>query len=102
MPTALITGIGGQDGSYLAEILLREGYRVVGMARGSKCVPPPRIEHLRGSIDFVEGDLLDQDSLKNVIEKCQPMEIYNFAASHPASSQSCLDPLLTGELNGLA
>jgi len=99
--TSLITGIGGQDGSYLAEILLKAGYRVVGMVRGSTSAPQPRIEHLRNSIELTEGDLLDQHSLQRVLEKYGPREIYNFAAQHPASSQSFSDPVTTGELNAL-
>jgi GDPmannose 4,6-dehydratase len=102
MLTALITGIGGQDGSYLAELLLQAEYRVVGMVRGLTSAAQPRIEHLRGSIELTEGNLLDQHSLENVIDRYRPTEIYNFAASHPASSQSFRDPVLTGEFNGIA
>lgn len=102
MPTALITGIGGQDGSYLGELLVRAGYRVIGLVHGPASAPLPRIDHLRGLIELTEGDLLDQHSLEEVVDKYRPAEIYNFAASHPDSTQSFRDPVRTGELNGIA
>src|SRR5688572_29010842 len=80
MPTALITGIAGQDGSYLAELLLHTGYRVIGLVHGPACVPQPRLDHLRGLIELTEGNLLDQHSLEEVVDKYRPAEIYNFAA----------------------
>jgi len=102
MPTALITGIAGQDGSYLAELLLHAGYRIIGTVRGPASASHERIDHLRGSIELTEANLLDQHSIEKMVEKYRPGEIYNFAASHPASSQSFRDPVLTGELNGIA
>ena len=80
MPKALITGITGQDGSYLAEALLQKGYEVVGMVRRSSTVNYERIAHIQGSIDFVNGDLLDQISLIDAIKIHEPDEIYNLAA----------------------
>ena len=68
MPTALITGVTGQDGSYLAENLLRKGYEVIGMVRRSSTVNYERIAHIQGSIKFVNGDLLDQISLIDAIK----------------------------------
>jgi GDPmannose 4,6-dehydratase len=101
VPTALITGISGQDGSYLAENLLERGYRVVGMVRGSAWATYPRIEHIRKEIELAEGDLLNQGSLEGLLRKYRPAEVYNFAASHPSSYQSFHQPVLTGEFNGL-
>jgi GDPmannose 4,6-dehydratase len=100
MPTALITGITGQDGSYLAEFLLSKGYRVVGMARRSSTVTFERIQHILNDIDIAQGDLHDQSSLVTVLEQYQPDEIYNLAAqSFVASSWS--EPVLTGEVTAL-
>ena len=78
--TALITGITGQDGSYLAEVLLEQGYRVVGMTRRSSTVTNERIAHLVDQIDIVQGDLLDQNSLAQALRETQPNEVYNLAA----------------------
>jgi len=98
--TAFITGITGQDGSYLAEILLEKGYRVVGLSRRSTHYRHPNVEHLIGRIALEHGDLIDQDSLVNVIQKYQPDEVYNLAAqSVPADSWS--QPLVTGEVTAL-
>ena len=83
MPTALITGITGQDGSYLAEALLKKGYEVVGMVRRSSTVNYERIAHIQGSIEFVNGDLLDQISLIDAIKLHEPDEIYNLGANKP-------------------
>jgi GDPmannose 4,6-dehydratase len=80
MPTAMITGITGQDGSYLAEWLLAKGYHVVGMARRSSTVTFERIEHIQDDITVVQGDLHDQSSLVSVLEEYQPDEVYNLAA----------------------
>src|SRR6266567_2975123 len=80
MPKALITGITGQDGSYLAEFLLEKGYHVVGMVRRSSTESFERIAHLRERIDIREGDLLDQLSLITLLHHVDPHEIYNLAA----------------------
>ena len=98
--TALITGITGQDGSYLADILLEKGYHVVGLARRSTHYTYPNIEHLIGKITIEFGDLLDSESLVNVIHRHQPDEIYNLAAqSVPADSWE--HPIVTGEITAL-
>jgi GDPmannose 4,6-dehydratase len=100
MPTALITGITGQDGSYLAEFLLSKGYSVVGMARRSSTVTFERIQHILNDIEIAPGDLHDQSSLVAILEQYQPEEIYNLAAqSFVASSWS--QPVLTGEVTAL-
>ena len=85
--TALITGINGQDGSYLAELLLSKGYRVVGMVRRSSTMTYERITHLLDHITIIQGDLTDQGSLLSIIEDYEPAEIYNLAAQSfvPAS-----------------
>src|SRR5580765_1409865 len=80
MPTALITGITGQDGSHLAELLLNKGYRVCGMVRRSSTENFSRIEHLREQIELLQGDLLDAASITNILEQIQPDEVYNLAA----------------------
>ncbi len=99
-PTALITGITGQDGSYLAEFLLGKGYHVVGMHRRSSSPNFWRIEALLDHIELVQGDLLDQNSLADIIKRTQPDEIYNLAAQSfvPVSWEQ---PILTGEYTGL-
>jgi len=100
MPTALITGITGQDGSYLAEFLLTKGYRVVGMARRTSTVTFERIQHILSDIEITPGDLHDQSSLMSVLAQYQPDEIYNLAAqSFVASSWN--QPVLTGEVTAL-
>jgi GDPmannose 4,6-dehydratase len=98
--TALITGITGQDGSYLAELLLNKGYRVCGMVRRSSTENFQRIEHLRGRIHLYQGDLLDHTSIARILEQCQPEEIYNLAAMSfvPTSWQQ---PVLTAEFTAL-
>ena len=100
MPTALITGITGQDGSYLAEHLLDLGYRVVGVTRRSSTDTGSRIEHLRDRIELASGDLLDQTSLLALVDRVQPDEVYNLAAQSfvPASFEQ---PVLTGEFTAL-
>ncbi|MCB1320708.1 MAG: GDP-mannose 4,6-dehydratase [Leptospiraceae bacterium] len=98
--TALITGITGQDGSYLAEFLLSRGYRVYGMVRRSSTENFERIEHLRKDVILREGDLLDQLSLIKLIEESQPHEIYNLAAQSFVPT-SWTKPLLTGEFTAL-
>ena len=80
MKTALITGITGQDGSYLAEFLLGRGYRVVGMTRRTSTDVHGRIEHIVDRIEIVSGDMLDQSSMTSIIADIQPDEIYNLAA----------------------
>lgn len=98
--TALITGITGQDGSYLAELLLAKGYRVVGLVRRSSTTPYDRIAHLIDRIELVSADLLDQTSLVDAMADVTPDEIYNLAAqSFVATSWN--QPVLTGEFTGL-
>ena len=98
--TALITGITGQDGSYLADLLLQKGYRVVGLSRRSTHYHHPNLAHLIGKIALAYGDLIDAESLANVIQRYQPDEIYNLAAqSVPADSWS--QPIVTGEITAL-
>ena len=98
--TAFITGITGQDGSYLAEFLLEKGYRVVGMTRRTSTDSMQRIEHLQDRIEFVQGDLLDQPSLISAIQTVQPDEVYNLAAMSFVPT-SWNQPVLTGEFTGL-
>jgi GDPmannose 4,6-dehydratase len=104
MPTerrrALVTGITGQDGSYLAEFLLEKDYDVFGLVRRSSTVNFERIEHIQDDINLLSGDLLDQNSLMFAIDKAQPQEVYNLGAQSfvPASWEQ---PLLTGEITGL-
>ena len=97
---ALITGITGQDGSYLAEFLLNKGYRVCGMVRRSSTENFQRIEHLRQKIQLHQGDLLDHTSLAKILEQTQPAEVYNLAAQSfvPTSWQQ---PVLTAEFTAL-
>lgn len=100
MKTALVTGITGQDGSYLAEFLLAKGCRVVGMTRRTSTDVHERIRHLIDEIEFVSGDLLDQASITTIVERVRPDEIYNLAAQSfvPASWDQ---PVLTGEFTAL-
>lgn len=98
--TALITGITGQDGSYLAELLLEKGYKVFGMVRRSSSENFDRIEHLRDRVELRQGDLLDQLSLINMIDETQPDEIYNLAAQSFVPT-SWTKPLLTGDFTAL-
>jgi GDPmannose 4,6-dehydratase len=100
MPTALITGITGQDGSYLAEFLLEKGYRVVGMVRRSSTTPYERIAHLVDRIELVSADLLDQTSLTDAVHDTRPDEIYNLAAQSFVQA-SWPQPVLTGEFTAL-
>ena len=99
-PVALVTGITGQDGSYLAEFLLARGYHVVGMVRRSSTENFERIDHLRGKVELRQGDLLDQLSLIGVIRDTKPKEVYNLAAQSfvPTSWEQ---PVLTGEFTAL-
>jgi GDPmannose 4,6-dehydratase len=100
MPTAIITGITGQDGSYLAEFLLEKGYKVVGIVRRSSTTPYERISHLVDRVELVSADLLDQTSLTDVVSDCQPDEIYNLAAQSFVQT-SWNQPVLTGEFTAL-
>jgi GDPmannose 4,6-dehydratase len=100
MPTALITGITGQDGSYLAELLLAKGYRVIGVARRSSTVTNERIEHLLDDITVVQGDLHDQGSLLSLLEEYEPSEVYNLAAQSFVPT-SWNQPALTGDITAL-
>ncbi len=96
----LITGVTGQDGSYLAEFLLEKGYKVYGMVRRSSTETFERIEHLIGRIELLQGDLLDQVSLIHLIKRVRPVEVYNLASQSfvPASFEQ---PVLTGEFTAL-
>jgi GDPmannose 4,6-dehydratase len=100
MPTALITGITGQDGSYLAELLLGKGYRVVGIVRRSSTTPYERIGHLVDRVELVSADLLDQHSLVDAMSGCEPDEIYNLAAQSFVQT-SWTQPVLTGEFTAI-
>ena len=97
---ALITGITGQDGSYLAELLLEQGYDVVGMVRRSSTVNFERITHLMDDVEFAAGDLLDQMSMIEVLQKHRPEEVYNLAAQSFVQT-SFGQPVLTGETTAL-
>src|SRR5512136_468520 len=100
MPTALITGITGQDGSYLAELLLSKGYRVVGMARRASTVTYERIQHLLDDIVVIQGALTDQGSLLPIFEEYRPTEVYNLAAQSFVPT-SWNQPALTGDVTAL-
>src|SRR3954469_8349665 len=100
MPTALITGITGQDGSYLAEFLLNKGYRVIGVVRRSSTTPYERISHLIDRVELVSADLLDQSSLTDAVHDSSPDEIYNLAAQSFVQT-SWAQPVLTGEFTAL-
>ena len=97
---ALITGITGQDGSYLAELLLEKGYEVFGLVRRSSTVNFERISHLQDKIELISGDLLDQKSLISALQTARPQEVYNLGAQSfiPVSWEQ---PMLTGEITGL-
>ncbi|MBN3872568.1 GDP-mannose 4,6-dehydratase [Nostoc sp. JL33] len=97
---ALITGLTGQDGSYLAELLLAKGYEVFGLVRRSSTSNLERINHLTGNVQIVSGDLLDQSSLMDVVSECQPDEIYNLA-SQSYVPLSWTQPALTAEYTAL-
>src|SRR5438876_7061448 len=98
--TALITGITGQDGSYLADWLLEKGYRVCGMVRRASTENFQRIEHIRDRIQLIQGDLLDQTSIASVLDQARPDEVYNLAAMSfvPTSWQK---PVLTAEFTAV-
>lgn len=100
MKKALITGITGQDGSYLAELLLEKGYRVYGMVRRSSVENYERIEHIQEKIHFLQGDLTDQSSLDRAIREAMPDEVYNLAAQSFVPT-SWNQPVLTADVTGL-
>lgn len=97
---ALITGVTGQDGSYLAELLLEKGYEVAGMVRRSSTEPYERIAHLGDRVNLVQGDLLDQLSIMNIIEETKPDEVYNLAAQSFVPT-SWNQPALTAEYDAV-
>jgi GDPmannose 4,6-dehydratase len=97
---ALVTGITGQDGSYLAEFLLTKGYEVIGMHRRTSIENFDRIEQIVDKITLVQGDLLDQNSLEAIIKQYRPQEVFNLAAQSFVPT-SWTQPLLTGEITGL-
>jgi len=97
---ALITGITGQDGSYLAELLLSKGYEVIGMVRRSSTVNFERIAHLQDRIEFVAGDLLDEISMLSILREHRPTEVYNLAAQSFVQT-SWTQPVFTGETTAL-
>jgi GDPmannose 4,6-dehydratase len=98
--TALITGVTGQDGSYLAELLLSKGYLVVGMVRRTSTINFDRIKHIQDKLELVQGDLLDQSSLIEILREYQPQEVYNLAAQSFVPT-SWKQPVLTGEFTAL-
>ena len=100
MPTALITGVTGQDGSYLAELLLEQGYKVIGMVRRTSTINFERIKHIQDKLELVQGDLLDQMSLNDILAEYQPQEVYNLAAQSFVPT-SFKQPVLTGEFTAL-
>lgn len=97
---ALITGVTGQDGSYLAEFLLSQGYEVLGMVRRTSTINFDRIRHLQDDISIVQGDLLDQMSLLDILREYRPQEVYNLAAQSFVPT-SWKQPVLTGEFTAL-
>ncbi len=100
MPKALITGITGQDGSYLAEFLLQKGYRVIGMVRRTSTLNFHRLAHIQDQIELVPGDLGDQVSLIHLLEEYQPEEVYNLAAQSFVQT-SWNQPVFTGDVTAL-
>ncbi len=100
MPKALITGITGQDGSYLAEFLLEQGYEVIGMVRRTSTINFHRIAKIQDKIELVNGDLLDQVSLLHILEEHRPSEVYNLAAQSFVKT-SWDQPVFTGEATAL-
>ncbi|MGB7874426.1 MAG: GDP-mannose 4,6-dehydratase [Anaerolineales bacterium] len=100
MPTALITGITGQDGSYLAELLLSKGYKVIGVVRRSSTVTSERVSHLLDDIAVEQGDLTDQGSLLALLEEYEPTEVYNLAAQSFVPT-SWNQPALTGDVTAI-
>ena len=100
MPTAMITGVTGQDGSYLTELLLQKGYRVIGTEPSMETAGLDRIRHLSGKIELVADDLQDQAAVHKILENYRPNEIYNFA-SYSLLSGSILHPVQAGEVSAL-
>jgi len=100
VPTALITGITGQDGSYLADLLLSKGYEVWGMVRRASTESYERIEHIRDRLHFVQADLLDQPSLVTALQQAEPDEVYNLAAQSFVPT-SWTQPVLTAEFTAV-
>ena len=100
MPTALITGVTGQDGSYLAELLLEQGYTVISMVRRTSTINFDRLTHIQDKIEIVQGDLLDQMSLIGILQDYRPQEVYNLAAQSFVPT-SFTQPVLTGEFTAL-
>lgn len=100
MKKALITGITGQDGSYLAELLLSKGYKVYGLTRRTSTVNNERIKHIQDKIELIQGDLLDQSSLSAALYETEPHEVYNLAAQSFVKT-SWNQPVLTGEFTAL-
>ncbi|MDP2750641.1 MAG: GDP-mannose 4,6-dehydratase [Nanoarchaeota archaeon] len=98
--SALITGITGQDGSYLAELLIEKKYKVYGLVRRTSTESNERIQHLLNKIELIDGDLIDQNSIINAIKQADPDEIYNLAAQSFVKT-SWQQPILTGEVTGL-
>lgn len=97
---ALITGITGQDGSYLAEFLLEQGYEVFGLVRRTSTVNFSRIDHIQDRVHLISGDMLDQTSLQNALQECQPREVYNLAAQSFVQT-SWRQPVFTGDVTAL-
>jgi GDPmannose 4,6-dehydratase len=97
---AVVTGVTGQDGSYLAEFLLEKGYEVIGMVRRTSTLNFQRLEHIQDRITLVQGDLLDQTSLVDLIQEHRPQEVYNLAAQSFVPT-SWKQPVLTGEFTAL-
>ena len=97
---ALITGVTGQDGSYLAEFLLSKGYEVWGLVRRSSSLTNERIKHFQHKINLIEGDLGDTSSLIRVLQKVKPTEVYNLAAMSFVKA-SWDEPVATGNITGL-
>jgi GDPmannose 4,6-dehydratase len=100
MRKALITGVTGQDGSYLAEFLLAQGYHVLGMVRRTSTINFDRIHHIQDKIEIVQGDLLDQMSIIGILQEFRPEEVYNMAAQSFVPT-SFTQPVLTGEFTAL-
>ena len=99
-PRALITGLTGQDGSYLAELLLEKGYEVFGMVRRTSTVNFERIAHIQDDLQILQGDLLDEMSLRDVLQRARPQEVYNLAAQSFVQT-SWQQAVLTGETTAL-
>ena len=100
MPTALVTGVTGQDGSYLAEFLLNQGYKVIGMVHRTSTINFERLQHIQSQIEIVQGDLLDQMSVIGILQEHKPDEVYNLAAQSFVPT-SFSQPVLTGEFTAL-